>query len=273
MTTPPAAVPARNGPPSPAEVIEKALVKGDYSQLSTEQRLDLLRQVCESVGLNPLTRPFDFFTDKKSGKVSLYARKDCTEQLRKIHGVTLEIVGRDIVDDLLICHVRATMPQGKGKRCDEDVGAVGLTGLKGDDRANAVMKAITKAKRRVTLSICGLGFLDESEVVDVAAAEPTPARQQAPAAAGLPAPAPAAQAGQATLEEVARLKEELGLTGEGWKQFLEPWGGRKPSTMPEQERAAVVARLKHLKAARHLEGGLGADGLAVNPGPQFQCTR
>jgi hypothetical protein len=29
--------------------------------------------------------------------------------------------------------------------------------------ANALMKAETKSKRRVTLSICGLGFLDETE--------------------------------------------------------------------------------------------------------------
>jgi hypothetical protein len=36
--------------------------------------------------------------------------------------------------------------------------------LKGEDLVNARLKAVTKAKRRVTLSICGLGFLDETEV-------------------------------------------------------------------------------------------------------------
>jgi len=35
---------------------------------------------------------------------------------------------------------------------------------KAKEVANAIMKAITKAKRRVTLSICGLGMLDETEV-------------------------------------------------------------------------------------------------------------
>ena len=34
------------------------------------------------------------------------------------------------------------------------------------DLANAKMKAITKAKRRCTLSLVGLGFLDETEVMD-----------------------------------------------------------------------------------------------------------
>jgi hypothetical protein len=41
---------------------------------------------------------------------------------------------------------------------------VATVGLKGDALANALMKAETKSKRRVTLSICGLGMLDETEV-------------------------------------------------------------------------------------------------------------
>ena len=39
--------------------------------------------------------------------------------------------------------------------------------LKGEAHANAVLKAVTKAKRRVTLSICGLGWLDETEVESI----------------------------------------------------------------------------------------------------------
>jgi hypothetical protein len=41
---------------------------------------------------------------------------------------------------------------------------VPIANLKGEARANAFMKAETKAKRRVTLSICGLGILDETEI-------------------------------------------------------------------------------------------------------------
>ena len=36
--------------------------------------------------------------------------------------------------------------------------------MQGEARANAILKCVTKAKRRVTLSLCGLGFLDEEEV-------------------------------------------------------------------------------------------------------------
>ena len=68
--------------------------------------------------------------------------------------------------ELLIVTARASI----GGRSDESIGAVALEGLRGNDLANAYMKCETKAKRRVTLSICGLGFLDETEVADVGAA-------------------------------------------------------------------------------------------------------
>ena len=44
------------------------------------------------------------------------------------------------------------------------MGNMPLRSLKGDALANALMKAETKAKRRVTLSIAGLGWLDETEL-------------------------------------------------------------------------------------------------------------
>jgi len=58
--------------------------------------------------------------------------------------------------------VTAYVEDGKGRQ-DASTGAVCIKNLKGDDLANAIMKAETKAKRRATLSICGLGILDESE--------------------------------------------------------------------------------------------------------------
>jgi hypothetical protein len=55
---------------------------------------------------------------------------------------------------------------------DSSIGAVSVDGLKGDDLANAMMKAETKSKRRVTLSICGLGMLDETEIETIKEAAP-----------------------------------------------------------------------------------------------------
>jgi hypothetical protein len=117
-------------------------------------------RVCESLGLNPLTRPFEFIN--LSGKLVFYARRDCTDQLRNINNVTVRIVSREkLGEDVYVVTAQATLPNG---RSDESTGAVPIARLQGETLANALMKAETKAKRRVTLSICGLSVLDESEL-------------------------------------------------------------------------------------------------------------
>lgn len=151
----------------PAEIMERVIAVGDLSKLTPGERNSYYLQVCQSIGLNPLTRPFEYII--LNGKLTLYTRKDATEQLRKLNNVSLNIVGRErMVGDAFCVTARAKMPNG---RVDESLGVVSLGGLKGAELANAMMKAETKAKRRVTLSICGLGFLDESEVADVRQAE------------------------------------------------------------------------------------------------------
>jgi len=134
-------------------------ILGDLAKLSDEERCEYYRDVCDSLGLNPLTRPLEYL--ELNGRLTLYAKRDATDQLRHKHQVSIEIVDRTIQDDVYIVRARATMPDG---RMDESLGAVSLAGLQGDDLANALMKAETKAKRRVALSICGLGMLDETEV-------------------------------------------------------------------------------------------------------------
>lgn len=143
-------------------MVEKVVVQGDLASLNPQERLAYYKQVCESVGLNPLTRPFEYI--KLNNRLTLYAKRDATDQLRSIKGVSIKIVGREKVDDLYIVTAQATDKTG---RTDESVGAVNLAGLKGEYAANAIMKAETKAKRRVTLSIAGLGFLDETEVASI----------------------------------------------------------------------------------------------------------
>ena len=147
-----------------AKIIESVLLGGDLSKLSPEQRISYYNATCESLGLNPMTKPFNFIV--LNGKMTLYARKDCTEQLRSNRKISLTIVSREKMEDVYIVTAKATMPDG---RCDESVGAVSIANAKGDDLCNAVMKAETKAKRRVTLSISGLGLLDETELDTIGA--------------------------------------------------------------------------------------------------------
>lgn len=171
-----------------ATAIEQVLIGGDLARLTAEQRLHYYRAVCESVGLNPLTRPLEYLT--LNGKLILYARRDATEQLRRIHGVSIRRLERDHHTDLYVVTAYAS---DKAGREDASTGAVSLKGLTGEALANALMKAETKAKRRVTLSICGLGVLDESEATEVPPEVPpavVPTAAPAPAEAATEPPKP-----------------------------------------------------------------------------------
>lgn len=153
-------------PVLPAE-LEQVLVSGDLKSLNANQRVDFYGAVCRSLGLNPLTKPFDYVN--LNGKLTLYAKKDCTDQLRNIHGISVRVIDRTTQDGVLTVTVRAW---NKAGREDEDCGSVTVQGLKGDALANAIMKAGTKAKRRVTLSICGLGMTDSTELETIPEAHP-----------------------------------------------------------------------------------------------------
>lgn len=142
---------------------EKALLGGDLSKMTPGERLSYYNHVCQSLDLNPLTRPFEYVT--LNGKLQLYARKDCTEQLRSRRGISIVGLHREVVEGTYVVTARAQ--EGSTMRTDESIGAVPIEGLKGEARSNAMMKAETKAKRRVTLSICGLGMLDETEIDSV----------------------------------------------------------------------------------------------------------
>ena len=138
--------------------VEKVLVAGDLSVFTPSERVIFVKRVCDSLGLNYMTKPFEFISFQ--GKMMLYARKDATEQLRKIHGVSIDKIDISETKDEII--VTASGHDKAGKT-DSDIGVV----VKPKDLAdmpNARMKAVTKAKRRFTLSICGLGWLDESEL-------------------------------------------------------------------------------------------------------------
>jgi hypothetical protein len=145
--------------PLAAEVVEKVVIGGDLSELNAAQQAEYYAAVCRSLGLNPLTKPFEYLT--LNGKLRLYALRDCADQLRRLHGISIYIAGRERMNDIYVVTARAKDRQG---REDESTGAVPLGNLRGDALANALMKAETKAKRRVTLSIAGLGWLDETEL-------------------------------------------------------------------------------------------------------------
>jgi hypothetical protein len=172
-------------PVTGGDIIESVITKGDLAKLTPAERTRYYVEVCRSVGINPMTQPFQYIT--LNGRLTLYAAKGCTDQLRTSRGVSVE----DMVDSerdgvfVVTCKVR-----DRDGRTDMAKGAVPIGGLKGEALANAIMKAETKAKRRATLSLCGLGLLDESELETIPASvlEPAPAPRLPANGNGAPKP-------------------------------------------------------------------------------------
>jgi hypothetical protein len=162
-------------------VVEKVVLGGDLAGLNAAQRAEYYGAVCRSLGLNPLTKPFEYL--ELNGKLRLYALRDCADQLRRLHGISISIANRECTSDLYVVTARAKDRHG---REDESTGAVTVGHLKGDALANALMKAETKAKRRVTLSIAGLGWLDETELDTIPQGRPVVAPDQEAPAEGHP---------------------------------------------------------------------------------------
>lgn len=216
--------------------IERVIAGGDISRLSPEERVQYYKRLCDMMGLNPLTKPFEYIT--LQGKLVLYATKGCAEQLRKIHKISVRITDRQTINDVYVVTVEASGPDG---RVDGATGAVPIQGLKGLDLANAFLKCETKAKRRVTLSICGLNMLDETEVDDI------PARQKGDPT--LPSMGAAIAQANADAEEMAR---ENG-TDEG-RGYRIPFGKYRLRSLEEVGPRDLAAYIDYLERARDKKG-------------------
>lgn len=235
-----------------SSALERVLIQGDLSALTPDQRISYYKSVCDSVGLNSLTKPFDYIT--LSGKLTLYAKRDATDQLRKLNEVSITIPARELLGDVYVVTARA---KDKNGREDESTGAVNVANLKGEALANAYMKAETKAKRRVTLSICGLGLLDESEVDSIPGVRGEPIATQANV---VPPAAEQKPSGPAPKEpEVLPPKEAtkpLGNAAVDTGEFLVEFGQYKGKTLGTIE----LDKLKGLEQLLAGEANLGTKG-------------
>lgn len=191
------------------EVMEQVVAHGDLSKLSANDRVAYYCARCDAAGLDPRARPFEFIL--LQGKLVLYATKQCADLLSGRHGLSAEVVSRGAIDGgLYEAVVRVRFPDG---RHAEDVGIVEVAGKRGGDLANAMMKAVTKARRRATLSLCGLGdVIDESELDTVEVRECTPTGQPKPLANN---------SGHATGQYASPEQSEA------WRQRLEAYIGKR----------------------------------------------
>lgn len=150
----------------------------DTRALSHEERVATLAALSKALGLNPLTNPVRFLP-MQGGEV-LYVTRQATDQIaarlrlnrETVVGPEVREVGTNI--RMVFCQVRVTAPDGRSEM------ATATLPLK--DPCNDLMKCETKAKRRATLSLAGLGLLTEEETETIPGAR----REEPARAAGAP---------------------------------------------------------------------------------------
>jgi len=155
-----------------ARVIDSLVLRGDISLLNSQDRARYYIEYCQQLGLNPASNPLAIL--KLNGKEVLYPTRGATDQLAAIHRLNREVIeGPELrkfgTVELLYCKVKVTHPNGRVETA--------LATLPGRVDDNALMKLETKAKRRGTLSILGLGLLDETEIESIPSSAKEPAQQ------------------------------------------------------------------------------------------------
>ena len=208
--------------------IDKYISTGDFRSMSESERTEFYISYCQSLGLNPASRPFDWVTFQ--GKLVLYAKRDCTDQLRKRDKISTSILSATTESDIYVVTARTTTPDG---RSEDSTGAVSIAGLKGEALANAMMKAESKAKRRATLSMSGMGISDESEIDSI------------PGAARLPAPEPPKQlAAPDTVANYERLLRECATV-----EALNAIGADIAEHVPKEQRKDLLSVYAECKSS------------------------
>lgn len=152
--------------PFDENIISSIVINGDISKLSPNDKVSYYRQFCERIGLDPISQPFKLL--KLNGKEVLYCGREGAQQLNKVHKVSHDITARETVSGCYVVTAMASTPDG---RHTTSIGAVAIDNLRGESLCNAMMKSETKAKRRATLDLLGLGILDETETDSIPGAQ------------------------------------------------------------------------------------------------------
>jgi len=228
------------------DIVASLVLQGDLSKLSQPQKVEYYNRMCERLGLDPLTQPFKLLS--LSGKQVLYCDRSGAQQLNKKFGVSHQRQSSETVNEIYVVCMRATLPDG---RFTESLGAVNIGGLKGDNLANALMKCETKAKRRSTLDLLGLGMLDETEIETIPNAKPIEIPVQTelpPSGVAVPvAPAPANFTGY-TDEEKAAIEIICQTFGAVDLGSICPPFGKKKLSLRELSDADIRKGINYAKA-------------------------
>lgn len=125
------------------------------------------------MGLNPLTRPIDYIV--QDGKMFPYLNATGIAQIRALHGISTKITQRQ-TDKTHLHYVTAIATDSKGRN-EESTAIISLCDrygkvLSGQRRADKMMAAETKAKRRATLALVGIPWADGGKIQSSKAYDP-----------------------------------------------------------------------------------------------------
>jgi hypothetical protein len=151
----------RADPEQARSAVEHVLATGDYSQLTNAQRAAIVLETCARYGVDPLFRPFDWIEfydpETKLKKLTLYPKATLTDLLSRSHRIRIRTVEEKMVGSLFKVVLEGTMPDG---RTETNVAYLDMADrdghpLRGQRYGNALMKARTKAKRRLVFGMLG----------------------------------------------------------------------------------------------------------------------
>ena len=66
--------------------LQQFIISGDLSKLEPSEFVRYYREACRRIGVNWITKPFDFL--RLNGKLVLYLNKGGADQLRKVHKIS-----------------------------------------------------------------------------------------------------------------------------------------------------------------------------------------
>ena len=230
--------------------IAKLVLNGDMKGLTDQQKIEYYSYRCQQAGLDPAAQPFNILL--LNGKMILYANASASQQLTGIHKLSHQITGRELTDGVYCVFCRVASPDG---RSTENMGAVTVEGLKGEAKANAMLKATTKAIRRTVLAHMGLGIMDETEVETEV--ETIPGAVHGALTMVAPEPAPATTNGW-SIDEMEEFETtsarayaafKAGGKPEAYDLWLAKWRANKAKDPAEQVLTKMAAFVAKLEAA------------------------
>lgn len=162
-------------PEDSASVLLKAadlMVSGNLSKMTLVEKAQFLAQLAKAENIPAFPPPYAIGLDPQTKKEKIISTKNRAESLRKRDSISTEILYKGPMrngtpdGDLTFYEVeiKGSTPDGRSAM---DLGVVFLGNLQGQERANKIMAAVTKAQNRVTNSLSGSGMLDETEARDM----------------------------------------------------------------------------------------------------------